>query len=152
MVLKLLKKKNYLAMIENAAKGENWMFRNLYATIDGQERDIVDNGHLSCAVLVSSVLYLNKLIGDVHANVQSTTDDMIRSGWYEISELKPGAVIIWEKVVGDDNVPHQHDGFYVGNDEAISNSSKQTGFPWKHHYTYNDTRKIEKIYWHPVLD
>jgi hypothetical protein len=24
--------------------------------------------------------------------------------------------------------------------------------PEEHHYTYEDTRKIERIWWHPVLD
>ena len=152
-VAKILKKKNYLAMIENAAKGENWMFRNFYVEQDGQEIDTLNNGRLSCAVLVSSILYFNKLIKDIHANVLSVNKDMEESGWYEIKELRPGAVLVWEPKIGiDDGEEHYHDGFYVGNDMAVSNDSKGTGFPWKHHYTYNDTRKIEKIYWHPDLD
>ena len=153
MPLKPCKKKNYLAMIENAAKGQNWMFRNFYVTEDGIEKDVLSDGRWSCAAFVSSVLCLNKLIGDVHANVGSTERDMLASGWYEIKDLRPGAVLIWEKRLGDDDgEPHAHNGFYVGGDMAISNSSKQTGFPWKHHYTYDNTRKIEKIYWHSALD
>ena len=42
-------------------------------------------------------------------------------------------------------------GFYIGNNKAVSNDSS-LGHPIKHHYTYNDTRKIEKIYWHSELD
>ena len=153
MALKLLKRKNYMTMIENAAKGENWIFRNLYAEYNGSVKDIYDNGRWSCAVLVSSILYLNKFIGDVHASVDSTEKDMLASGWYEIKELKPGAVLFWEHKIGDDDGKmHGHNGFYVGDNMAVSNSSKVTGFPWKHHYTYNDTRKIEKIYWHSELD
>ena len=49
----LLKKKNYIAMIQNAAKGENSMFRNLYALVDEKEKDIVNNGDLSCAFFLS---------------------------------------------------------------------------------------------------
>ena len=140
-------------MIENAAKGENWMFRNLYAEDNGSIKDIYDNGRWSCAVLVSSILYLNKLIGDTHANVESTEKDMLASGWQEIKELKPGAVLFWEKKIGDDDGKmHGHNGFYVGDNMAVSNDSKVKGFPHKHHYTYNDTRKIEKIYWHLSLD
>ena len=52
-------KKNYLAMIENSVKGENWMFRNFYLTRDGLEQDVLENGGLSCAVLASSIVYLH---------------------------------------------------------------------------------------------
>ena len=82
----------------------------------------------------------------MHATVEGTEKDMLASGWQEIAELKSGAVLIWEKQ------EHEHMGFYVGHDEAISNDSKGTGFPWRHHVTYNNTRKIEKIYWHSELD
>lgn len=139
-------------MIENSAKGENHMFRNLYAELDGQEKDILGNGQLSCAIFASAVLYFNKLIKDIHGTVAGLERDLIASGWLETKELCPGAVLIWEKQAADDGSLHRHAGFYVGNDEAISNDSKGTGFPHRHHVTYNDTRQIEKIYWHPFLD
>lgn len=157
MITKLLFKKNYLAMIENAAKSENWLFRNFYIEQGGKTRDILENGGLSCAVFGSSILYLfnsvlefmgkDHWIGFTHANCTSTEKDMIQYGWKEISNLETGAVIFWEVLDGN-----SHMGFYVGNDEAISNDSRGNGFPHKHHYTYNGTRKIVKIYWHPVLD
>jgi hypothetical protein len=153
MALKLLKKKNYLTMIENSVQGPNYLFRNLYAEVDGQEKDLLDDGRWSCAIFVSTILYLFKLIGDLHANVTSTTKDMLSSGWYEINELREGAVLVWESKLGDDDGKmHSHNGFYLGGDMAISNDSKGTGFPWKHHYTYDGTRKIEKIYWHDSLN
>lgn len=153
MSLKLLKKKNYLAIIENSVKGENWMFRNLYAEINGREEDILNGGKWSCAIFVSSILYLFKLLGDLHTNVKSTETDMIKNGWQEIRDLRQGAVLIWEKKIAiDDNKDHYHIGFYWSDNIAISNDSQKTGFPHKHHYTYNDTRKIEKIYWHSALD
>ena len=159
----LLKKKNYLTMIENAAKGENWMFRNFYIDENGVEKDAYNNGRWSCSALVSSILYLlnstlifegkSTWIKFTHANVRSTEKDMLESGWYEIKDLRPGAVLIWEDKLGDDDGKvHGHNGFYIGNDMAISNDSKGIGFPRKHHYTYNDTRKIEKIYWHDELN
>lgn len=152
-MLKFLKKKNYLVMIENAARGENWMFRNFYAEVNGKKRDILGGGRWSCAVFVSSILYLNKLIGDIHANTDSVEKDMIKNGWRKVKELRPGAVIFWEKrIAEDDKASHGHNGFYIGNDTAISNDSRGAGFPHKHHSTYNGARKIEKIYWHPVLD
>lgn len=150
-------KKNYLSMIENAAKGENWLFRNFYIKRDGVEQDVLEDGALSCASFVSSVLYLhNQLldmigkpawVGFVRARVTSAEKDLLEHGWQEIQDLRPGAVIIWENQAN-----HEHIGFFIGGTEAVSNDSQGTGFPHRHHYTYGDTRKIEKILWHPVLD
>ena len=149
-------------MIENAAKGETWLFKNFYLKVDGTEKDVLENGGLSCAILVSSILYLHNQLLEflgkshwlqfTHARVTATIDDMLRNGWQEIKELKPGAVLVWEQMEASSTMSHEHMGFYIGDDQAISNDSKGTGFPWKHHYTYNDTRKIEKILWHPELD
>ena len=149
-------KKNYLAMIENSAKGENWMFRDFYIVQDGIEKNALENGGLSCSAFASAILYLHnsvleflkkpKWLEFTHANTKSTVKDMLQNGWYEISDLKSGAVLVWE----EEEFPHI--GFCISETEAVSNDSKGTGFPWKHHITYNDTRKIEKIYWHPELD
>lgn len=139
-------------MIRNAAKGQNFMFRNLYAEVDGVEKDIVGDGMFGCARLTSSILYLNKLISDVHATVEGLEKDLIKSGWQEVSESKEGAVIIWEKELSSDGGMHSHSGFYLGNDEAVSNSSQNSGLPHIHHFTFNNTRKIEKIFWHPDLE
>jgi len=161
-MLKLLFKKNYLAQIKNSAKGENHLFRNFYIEKDDKTEDSLKNGKNSCAVMVSSILYLfNPLLEFVdkkrwikytHLTVASTGKDMAESGWYETKELKPGAVLIWEKKDNRDGEPHNHIGFFWNGQEAISNDSRGTGFPHKHHYTYNGTRKIEKIYWHSYLD
>ena len=138
------------------------MFRNFYIRENGIEKDVLEDGGLSCAVFVSAVLYFHNSLLEflkkphwikfTHANVGSTEKDMRENGWFEIKELKPGAVLIWDKKDGHNGEMHNHIGFFIGNDEAISNSSNKTGFPWKHHLTYNGTRNIEKIYWHPGLD
>ena len=155
-------KKNYLTMIENSVKDKNWIFRNFYIIKDGQEIDVLENGGLSCAVFASSILYMhNSLleflkkphwISFTHANVGSTEKDMQKNGWIQIDNLSPGAVVIWEKMVSDDHIAHEHMGFCFNDQEAVSNDSRGSGFPHKHHITYNNTRKIEKIYWHPELD
>ena len=155
-VVTLLFKKNYLTQIENSVKGENHLFRNFYIVQDGIEKDALENGGLSCSAFASSILYLfNPLleflgkphwIGLTHANTKSSIKDMLEHDWYETKDLRQGAVLVWE----EEEFPHM--GFYVGNDEAISNDSKGTGFPHKHHFTYNGTRKIEKIYWHDDLN
>ena len=160
--MNLLFKKNYLTQIENSAKGENYLFRNFYVEKEGEVKDSLEDGKNSCAVMVSYILYsFNSLldfegkkhwIKSIHLTVVSTEKDMTENGWHEIGNLKPGAVLIWEKKDGRNGEPHNHIGFFVGGEEAISNDSRGTGFPHKHHYTYNNTRKIHKIYWHHELE
>ena len=158
--IKILKRKSLLALAENAARGgNNYFFRNLYAKKDGKKIiDILENGKNSCAVFVSWILMALELIKHPHASVGGMEKDMIKSGWREIKKLKPGAVIFWEEkkndrlMFGKYETYHRHCGFYVGNNKAISNDSRKTRFPQKHHFTYNGTRKIEKIYWHPELE
>ena len=161
-VVKLLFKRNYLTQIENFVKGENHLFRNFFVEKGGKIEDSLEDGRNSCAVMVSHILYsfnsllefLNKerWIKFIHLTVDSTEKDMTENGWHEISDLRPGAILIWEKKDGRSGMPHNHIGFFVGGETAVSNDSKGTGFPTRHHITYNDTRKIEKIYWHPELD
>lgn len=132
------------------------MFRNFYAESGGVEKDLLENGGLSCSAFASSVLYLHnpllEFLGKphwiklTHANTKSAVKDMLEHGWYEIKDLKPGAVLVWEEI----GFPHM--GFCISETEAISNDSRGTGFPWRHHITYKGTRKIEKIYWHPELE
>jgi len=155
MALKLLKKKSLLAIVTNSIKGgDNFLFRNLYAKNErGEEIDILEDGKNSCAVFVSWILLALEMIKRPHATVEGVEKDLLESGWYEIKDLKTGAVLLWESKIGQfDGLLHTHIGFCVGNDEAISNDSQGRGFPWKHHYDYNGTRKVEKIYWHPELD
>jgi hypothetical protein len=159
-------KKNYLAMIRNSAKGENHMFRNFFITLDGVERDALSDGALGCGVLVTSILYLQnstleylkkpKWISFTHASVVATEKDLEQNGWFLVPDLREGAIITWEAREGRE-VPvygtmHPHMGFYIGNERAVSNGSNTTLMPEEHHATYNGTRKIERIWWHPSLD
>ncbi|MBI2062253.1 MAG: hypothetical protein HYT64_00970 [Candidatus Yanofskybacteria bacterium] len=166
--MKLLLKKNYLAQIENSAKGENHLFRNFYVEKGGEVSDSLEDGKNSCAVLVSHILYsFNPLlefsgkkhwIKYIHLTVASTEKDMLENGWYEINDLRPGAVIIWEERTGRwDGLLHHHIGFYVGDNMAISNDSKATGFPFRHSVDRPSSmdftpRKVKKIFWHLELD
>lgn len=166
--MNLLFKKNYLTQIKNSAKGENHLFRNFYVEKNGEITDSLEDGKNSCAVMVSYILYsFNSLLEFsgkkhwlkfIHMTVVSTEKDMLESGWLEIKELKPGAVVIWEEKTGRwDGLLHRHIGFYIGNDIAVSNDSKGTGFPFRHPIECPSTvdlsiRKVKKILWHPELD
>ncbi len=156
--VRIKKLKSLLAIVENSAKGDNYLLRNLYAEENGKEIDIFEIGGTACCGHVSWILLALELVKHPHAAVYGTERDMVASGWYEIKELKPGAVIVWENKMadsglqGEKNVELSHMGFYVGNDMAISNDSKGSGFPRKHHYTYDNTRQIKKIYWNDKLN
>ena len=132
------------------------MFRNLYAKVDGVEQDILKDGDRSCAVFVSSILHHLQLIQEPHATVPGLVRDMEKSGWEEIQNPKEGAVLVWEEQLQASGEMHPHAGFYVGNEEAISNSWQQKQ-PMVHHYTYGEEegkpiRPIAAMYWHPKLD
>ncbi|MBI4158035.1 MAG: hypothetical protein HY505_00200 [Candidatus Yanofskybacteria bacterium] len=155
--VRIKKLKSLLAIVENSAKGDNYLFRNLYADENGKEVDIFENGHNSCGAHVSWILLALELIKHPHASSWGTLKDLFESGWHEINELTPGAVLVWEArndamLLGELKPRSIHIGFYIGDDDAISNDSKDTGFPRRHHYTYNGTRKIDKILWHPELE
>lgn len=126
------------------------MFRNFYLIKNGQIDDDTKDGRLSCALLVTNILYHFGLIKKPHLTVKSTQLDMENSGWQKIEKPKPGAVLFWEEKYGNGSA-NRHVGFYLGQQMAVSNiaSKKQPGI---HHWTYNNTRKVEAIYWHKKLD
>ncbi|MDO8495537.1 MAG: hypothetical protein Q7S32_03380 [bacterium] len=145
--------KNYLNLITNSVGTQ--MFRNFWAEVEGSTRDVLEDGQLSCASFVSSILVLKGLISGPHAMVVSTIKGMEAAGWVKISELKPGAILLWEKsLIGSHS--NNHIGFYIGDEKAVSNSSEERS-PIIHHWTYGEEngkpkRKVEAIYWHSKLD
>ena len=82
--------KNYMLMVHRSVGSD--LFRNLYASVDGEETDILRDGILSCAYFVSSVLFHCKLIDDLHTTVRGLESNLQRSGWNKIEEPKAGSV------------------------------------------------------------
>lgn len=148
---------SYLATIRNSP-GSN-LFRNYYAKVDGTKTDILRDGLLSCAKFVSSILYLNKLCYDMHGTVEGTIKDMVLSGWKKITRPRLGAVLVWQPIAKPEDKTywqHDHIGFYMGENKAIS-TNKKTRNPTVHHWTFGvkdkkPTRKVESVYWHPKLE
>lgn len=148
--------KNYFNMIENSV-GTN-LFRNFYLKINGGEKDILENGRLSCAVFVSSILVLRGLIEGPprgpHATVKSLIKNMENSGWRKIKKLRPGAVLVWEpRKIG--RRVNEHVGFYFSAFFAVSNRAEEKG-PFLHHWTFGEkrgkpVRRVSGIYWHDKL-
>ncbi|HEX8994058.1 MAG TPA: hypothetical protein VF803_02290 [Candidatus Paceibacterota bacterium] len=148
---------SYIAMIENSV-GTN-LFRNRYYTIRGETIDVLEDGDLSCAVFVTSILHHFDLVEEVHTTVIGGVEDLERSGWQKISEPRKGAIILWGFKKKDDGTQgkHRHLGFYLDEQSAVSNDS-DSRVVWKHHPTYGAfgsgeaRRDIEALYWHPTLE
>ena len=84
----------------------------------------------------------------MHVTVNGTIKDMRENGWQEIKKPKEGCILVWkEKETGE---KHKHIGFYIGDNKAISNSSKR-GYPTKHNWAKYDNRAVEFIFWNPKL-
>ncbi len=145
----------YLALVRNSVGSR--LFRNAFFVIGGRKRDVLRDGNLSCAMYVSSILLLLKLISATHTTVKGTMEDMVKSGWMPISRPRVGCVLIWEtKTFRASGESHRHIGFYVGGNKAVSNSSKK-GYPVTHHWTFGRSgtrprRRIEVMYWNSRLD
>lgn len=131
----------YLAVIKNSQGSQSW--KNFYALVDGQQKEIMAKGDLSCAFFVSSILKIFSLVKDIHGTVEGTIKDLEQSGFHKVRKPQAGDILIWESSEKFDN--HTHIGFYIGQFQAVSNSSSQ-GSPQRHHWTYKGKRKITAIY------
>ena len=134
----------YLTVINNSVGSK--MFRNFYMKVSGKKTDVMKNGGLSCAFFVSSVLAIFGFIKGIHGTVEGTVRDLKKSGWKEIKKPRIGSVLVWEEKIDKSGEAHKHIGFYIGNDMAISNSSKQKA-PAAHQWEFNGKRKIKIILW-----
>ena len=147
--------KTYLEAIRGSA-GSN-IFRHLYLEMDGVEKDVAEDGELSCTIYVTWMLKIFNsdqqnihLIKEARARVESAVKDLIESGWYEVSDPKPGAIILWGEHKTKSSL-HKHLGFYVGDDKAISHRDYVKS-PVEHKLHDEALGKVEKIFWHPRLD
>lgn len=136
----------YIVVINNSIGTH--MFRNRFADVDGIKTDVMHDGWLSCAFFVSTVLSMFKYIDSVHSTVAATVMDLQKNGWEMIFEPVIGSVIVWGTSTKYNN--HRHIGFYVGNDEAVSNDSDKK-YPIKYHWTFKGKRKVEMILWKPDI-
>ncbi len=117
------------------------MWQHLYVVdTDGIEQDVMNNGELSCAYMVSSVLTIFQLIDMPHATVRTTLERMHQTGWYQIDAPVEGAVVVWD----------EHIGFYVADEWVISNSSS-IGITKRHSLKLEDGREPIGFYIHPQL-
>jgi hypothetical protein len=141
---------SYLAAVRDSVGSR--MFRHLYAFDEqGKRSDILRDGRLSCAYYVAFILYHFKLINEPHATVVSTIKDMEKHGWTTVDVPEAGDVLVWEPSIEHvEDESHEHIGFYVGNERAVSNSSKKSEIV-EHDWTFgvdnegNPNRKVIRI-------
>lgn len=135
---------SYLRAIENSVGSH--LFRNFYCSDGKKIIDIYQNGNLSCAYFVSAILVLFGFLSHPRATVSSLLESIKKARFLpiDLSEMKKGDIILWEKKLSA-NGWHQHIGFYLGVNQAVSNSPR-TKTPIIHHYTFNNKRKIIAIY------
>ena len=137
----------YLAVIRSSVG--SGMFRSFYMHIGGKKVDVLNDGQLSCAFFVSSVLTIFGLIQRVHGTVDATIKDIEESGAKKVRKPRIGSVIVWGKSERIAKT-HRHIGFYVGNQQAISNLD-DCGSPQNHDWLFNGDRSLENIFWFPKI-
>jgi hypothetical protein len=143
-----LVKKNLLSYAA-AAVGIN-LFRHIYVrdASTSQELDTMQDGYLSCASFLSTILSMLGLIDSPHSTVATTLKAMEQAGWVKIDKPRLGAVVHWPAGVEG----HEHIGFYVGDNEVISNGLDRT--PQKHTLARpSDPNQMPDYYlWHEKLN
>jgi len=150
---KILKKETYLKMIGNSIGSK--LFNSIIAIDNGVEKDILNDGQVSCAVFVSNILFLNGLLSKQRATINSLENDLLSLPQFQqISEVnyKPekGDMVIWESIKFNSGSEHRHIGFILNSKEAVSTDYREKCVV--KHDIYRNTedstkiRKIEKVF------
>jgi len=120
----------------------------------GSEFDVYEDGVLSGAFYVSSVLSIFDLIDKPHsttATIKSTLENKKEKdwGWKDVKDnkLKPGDVLFWEELEFPDGFKSDQIGFYIDKDTAYSAGSSERQII-KHHPSFGvnaDGTLVRKI-------
>lgn len=157
---------NYYKTYIDTIKWSVWgkQYRNFWINKWWRDIDICQDGNLSCAYYVSNILKQFNLIDAWSVNVWST-EKLLLQRWRQIidNQTQQDQIPIWSVIIykwwfGQDWF-HTHIWFYMWNEIAISNNSRQETQTdqeirviAQHHYTYNWTREITNIYTYDFED
>ena len=120
----------YLELIKNSVGSK--MFQSVFVRDGNGVIDVTDEGDLSCANYVSSILSHFRLIAcPFYTTVDKTIADMRMSGWVPSDVAVAGAVVVWKGKVCSDGLSHKHIGFCLDETQAVSNCSAEKA-PLKH--------------------
>lgn len=149
-IVEILRPESYLALIRNSVGSTTW--RQMYASVNGREQDIMNNGDLSCAFFVSSILKMCDLLPQLSVTVFGLIRNLEALRWQKVSEAMPGDILVWETIIDEKGDKHSHIGFYLGEEQAVSNSAN-TQTIQQHHWTFEGQRPLTAIYrplWEPA--
>jgi hypothetical protein len=146
--------KSYIKAIENSIDSK--IFNSLYVKnlTTNEIYDVMDDGDLSCAYFVSGLLSLFNLIDKPHATVTTVIKKLKETGWQQVADHREGDVVVWEEIFNNDGTKHEHIGFALDNNDAVSNSTGDRKIT-KHHITYGQNgdgtpkRLVKEIYRYP---
>ena len=146
----LLPRETYLKAIENSIGSTQYRSLMVREEESGEVRDILEDGNLSCAYFVSSVLLLFGMINKQRATVASlrrfvSEDDR----WNEVeveTEVRPGDVVFYRERTFPDGEPHAHVGFVLSPTEAASTSYREKCVV-KHSLEYHPIDSIWRYSW-----
>lgn len=150
--MEILKKESYVKMIENSIG--NKLFNSIIVREkDGTIKDLLNDGEYSCALFVSSILFLHSLTQKNRSTVNNLEKDLSENPLFKISNennIEAGDVLFWESVTYEDGSQNRHVGFAISNAEAISTNYIEKCVV-KHPITKEientgTIRKIEKIF------
>ena len=144
----VLTKETYLARITNSVGSHT--YRSIFVRKNDTVVDILEEGNLACAHFVSAILQNSGLLPSVHATVAGLEIALQKAGWHKTNTLAVGVVIVWEASTAQHG--HPHIGFYIGDNTAISNSSKLKKIV-KHNIRFGkEQRGIHTLYTHKTLE
>lgn len=144
-----LQEATYLKAIENSVGSK--IFNSLFVRFkdSGKTADVMNDGMYSCALFVSSVLYLFGAVDKPYATVKNIRDSLMKNPkWKEVGvdDLRAGDVIFWEKIRFDDGSENAHVGFALNEHEAVSTDYKQKVIA-RHPIIREDApRNVETVY------
>ncbi len=139
-------------MIENSIG--NKLFNSIIVKEeDGTIRDLLNDGEYSCALFVSSILFLHSFTHKSRSTVMNLEKDLLENSLFKIipeNSIEQGDVIIWESVTYEDGSQNRHIGFAISDSEAISTSYIEKCVV-KHSINKKiensgEIRKIEKVF------
>ncbi|MDD5692881.1 MAG: hypothetical protein PHU86_00135 [Patescibacteria group bacterium] len=154
-----LHQKTYLRILENSVGCRLFNSNIVRNKNTNEEYDVLDDGTFSCAFFVSGILTLFGQIDRMHSTVETVSKKLTEDpNWEEVSlnDIKPGDVLVWEKVTFKDGTSSDHNGFALNKNEAVSTSYIEKSVT-RHHITFGvdknnqPNRKITKIFRNKLL-
>ncbi len=123
----VLRKESLVQMIKNAPGTR--LFNSLIVRHEdtGRVEDVFQDGNLSCAAFVSSLLTLTTMLSEPRATVASLRAVIEESSQWEsvdVANVEPGDVVFWATQRFDNGEDHAHVGFVLNSEEAVSTDYK----------------------------